>query len=150
MIDVALSLVLSIGPMQQPEIVHARNVVAARTAADIPRKWKDFQHCVSARESGHSYRAQNRNGSSAQGKYQFLDNKWRHGGGWNVYKSLVKHGYDKPTAKRLLARLHALPIKRWKPIYQEILFSYVITSKEGMGWRHWYLAGSPCNGKVPT
>jgi hypothetical protein len=144
MIDIALSLVLSIGPMQQPEAIHTRNVIAARSAAEIPKNWEAFQDCVSARESGNSYRAQNRS-SSAQGKYQFLDNHWRHGGGWNVYKSLVKNGYDKATAKRLLKRLHALPIKRWKPIYQEILFASVLTSGEGMGWRHWFLAGSKCN-----
>lgn len=147
-IDVALALALTLGPMSQPEAIHTRNVTAARSAADIPSKWEPFQHCISDRESSHSYRAQNPV-SSAQGKYQFLDNDWRHGGGWNVYKALVAHKYDKPTAKRLLKKLHATPIKRWKPIYQEILFAYVITSGQGRGWMHWYLAGSRCNNLVP-
>lgn len=131
-------------PQQQPEQVRTINRQAARSAAHIPREWEPFRQCVAERESGHSYRAQNPV-SSAQGKYQFLDNNWRHGGGWNVYKALTKHGYDRPTAKRVLHRLHATPIKKWRPIYQEILFAYVLTSREGKGWRHWYLAGSRCN-----
>ena len=131
-------------PAHQPEQVQTINRQAARAASHIPAEWEPFRQCVAKRESGHRYNARNPI-SSAQGKYQFLDNSWRNGGGWNVYKALRLHGYHKTTAKRLLHRLHSTPIYRWKPIYQEILFAYVLTSREGMGWKHWYLAGSRCN-----
>lgn len=148
MIDaIVIAAAIWIGPHQQ-QAMHVSNRAAAASAARLPVEWEAFEECVSARESSGRWDAQNPT-SSAQGRFQFLDSQWRHGGGWNVYKALIRHGYDKPTAKRVLARLHDTPIKRWRPIYQKILFTSVLTSGQGQGWRHWYLAGSRCNNLVP-
>jgi hypothetical protein len=136
-IDVIIAMHLYTTPTQAIEIKTAR-------AAEIPAQWHDFQECVAARESSGSYTAQNPT-SSAQGKYQFLDNNWRHGGSWNVYKRLVKHGVPRREANRVRLVLKQAPIKTWRPKYQDILFAEVITSSEGMGWKHWFLAGSRCN-----
>lgn len=160
MIDLILASVIHMTPipMQDPAIAaHIANVQAARQARDIPDKWQPFALCISARESGFgrhpdtrkSYQAANP-ASSAQGRYQFLDSSWRKGGAWNVWKRLRAHGYDKQTAAKVRNRLMLTPIKAWKPVYQDILFAYVITSTEGKGWRHWHLAGSPCNRLVPS
>ena len=39
-------------------------------------RWRDIRKCVMKRESHYRYSARNKK-SSAQGAYQFLDNKWR-------------------------------------------------------------------------
>lgn len=148
MIDLAIAAVLYIGPAQISETTQARTITAARSASAIPNEWKAFQACVADRESSGSYTAQNPT-SSAQGKYQFLDNNWREGGAWNVYKRLTKHGATRKEANRIRLVLREAPIKTWRPKYQEILFAEVLLSGEGMGWKHWYLAGSPCNKLVP-
>ena len=147
MIDFALAAVLYIAPAEQPTAVRIQNISAARAARDIPNEWEDFQECVAARESSGRYNAQNPV-SSAQGKYQFLDNKWRHGGAWNVWKRLIRYGYDKDTAKRVRERLMDTPIKKWRPVYQDILFAEALLSGQGFGWKHWYHPGSKCNQMV--
>lgn len=148
-IELGLSAFIAIIPTTASSTIHVQNVAAARAAASLPSEWQPFRDCVAARESSGRYDAQNPV-SSAQGKFQFLDSQWRHGGGWNVWKRLLANGYDRNTAKRLLSRLHATPIKQWRPVYQDILFASVVTSRQGMGWRHWHLAGSRCNTLVPN
>jgi hypothetical protein len=148
MIDTLIAAAIWIGPTQQPDAIQSINRTAARAARDIPTAWEPFQACVIKRESGGRVNAQNPK-SSAQGLYQFLDNKWRHGGGWNVKKRLIRFGYDKATATFVLRKLHATPIKKWRPVYQDILFAEVIENSR-IGWKHWYLAGSRCNGLVPA
>jgi len=143
MIDIVIAAMIYTSPAEQPA-VRSSNIAAARAARDIPEHLEDFQACVAQRESSGRWNAQNPV-SSAQGKYQFLDSQWRQGGAWNVWKRLVRHGYDRSTAKIVRQKLMATPIKRWKPVFQDILFAEVLTSGEGMGWRHWYLAGSKCN-----
>ena len=157
MIDAILAAAIWIGPTPQADTVRTQNISAASQARDIPRKWEAFTLCISERESGFgrtddtskSYRAANPT-SSAQGRYQFLDRQWRHGAGWNVWKRLIRFGYDRATAKVVLKKLHDTPIKRWKPIYQDIAFAEALLSGKGQGWKHWYLAGSRCNGLVPA
>lgn len=161
MIDALVASAILIAPlpaMEQAQQARIVNVSAARNARALPPEWEAFTLCISERESGYgnhpdvrkSYRADNPSPSStAQGRYQFLDSKWRHGGAWNVYKRLVRHGYVKETAARVRDRLMATPIRLWKPVYQDVLYAEVITSGEGRGWRHWWLAGSRCNRLAP-
>ena len=118
-------------PSQRPEIAQARIVA---TAGRIPAAWEPFRACVVNRESHGNPRAQNPV-SSAQGKYQFLDNNWRHGAGWNVYSRLRDAGMPRPQARRILAKLHVTPIKRWREEYQDAAFAFVILVPRG--WRHW-------------
>lgn len=140
-----LAAAVMIGPVPtDATMAQVQNARAVAAASDIPDKWEPFQECVAKRESHSNYRSFNRS-SSAMGKYQFLDNSWRHGGAWNVWKSLIRHGATRAEAKRVRLALMEAPIRKWRGVYQEILFAYVITSREGMGWRHWFLAGSPCN-----
>lgn len=144
-------------PMQDSaSAVRMVNVQAARVARQVPPEWIDFTLCISARESGYgrhpderkSYRAKNPS-SSASGRYQFMDASWRHGGAWNVWKRLIRHGYSKEIASKVRERLMGTPIRYWKPVYQDVLYAEVILSGDGKGWKHWYLAGSPCNSMVP-
>jgi len=120
-------------------------------ASVIPAAWSRFAECVSNRESNHSYRSENKS-SSAQGRWQFLDRAWRINGGieWIVLKQLRKHGVPWAKQKKVYAQLTVTPIKRWPAWAQDAAFVGVVTSKEGMGWKHWYLAGSPCNTLVPA
>lgn len=129
-------------PSQRPEIAQARIVA---TAGRIPAAWLPFQECVVNRESHGNPRAQNPI-SSAQGKYQFLDNNWRHGAGWNVYSRLRDAGMPRPQARRILAKLHVTPIKYWREEYQDAAFAFVILVPRG--WRHWS-GGNGCNNLVP-
>jgi hypothetical protein len=150
MFDMVLTAALYMStaePSKVPTFTSA-NVVAARAARQVPAEWVDFTECVSQRESGDRYEARNPT-SSAQGRYQFLDRSWRYGGSWNVFKRLVAHGYDRRTARFVRLRLASTEIARWRPVYQDVLYAQVLTSGEGQGWRHWFLAGSRCNGLVP-
>ena len=129
-------------PNEQPASAQARIVA---TAARIPTAWEPFRDCVVNRESHGNPRAQNPV-SSAQGKYQFLDNSWRRGAGWNVYSRLRDAGMPRPQARAILARLHVTPIKRWREEYQDAAFAFVILIPRG--WRHWS-GGHGCNNLVP-
>jgi hypothetical protein len=115
-------------------------------AAQIPEQWKPFAKCVVNRESNGNPRAQNPV-SSAQGKYQFLDNAWRHGAGWNVYSRLKNSGMPRVQALTILRKLHSTPIKHWREEYQDAAFVFVILTPGG--WRHW-TGGHGCNSLVPT
>ena len=127
---------------ERPATSSARIVAMA---GRIPAAWEPFRACVVARESQGDPTAENR-ASSAQGKYQFLDNVWRHGAGWNVYHRLRDAGMPRSQARRILTRLHATPIKRWREQYQDAAFAFVILIPRG--WRHW-AGGHGCNTLVP-
>lgn len=118
-------------------------------AAHIPTAWQPFAQCVSARESRHSYRARNRS-SSAQGRWQFLDNSWRIRGGieWIVSRQLKRQGMAWSDRAGWVRRLDATPIYRWPAWAQDAAFVGVVTERAS-GWRHWHLTGSRCNGLVP-
>lgn len=147
MIDLAIAAIIYIHPPQQMPAVKVQNIAAAREARELPAEWQDFQACVAQRESSGRWNAQNPT-SSAQGRYQFLDRQWRKGGAWNVWKRLIRHGYDRSTAKIVRQKLMVTPIKRWKPVYQDILFAETLLSGQGQGWRHWFHPGSKCNTMV--
>jgi hypothetical protein len=151
------AIIISPAPAQPASAVQIVNISAAQQARTIPAPWRPFTECISERESGYgrtsdtraAYKAANPT-SSAQGRYQFLDaSGWRHGGAWNVWKRLIRHGYDKATASRVRNRLMSTPIKEWKPVYQDIAYAETLLSGNGKGWRHWHLAGSRCNNLIP-
>ena len=142
MIENLLFAASMIIPNEQPASIQTRII---SQAAQIPREWRPFAECVVKRESNGNPRAQNPV-SSAQGKYQFLDNHWRNGAGWNVYSRLRDAGMPRPQARRILARLHETPIKQWREEYQDAAFAFVILIPRG--WRHWS-GGHGCNTLVP-
>lgn len=123
------------------------NAKAIASASAIPAEWQRFADCVATRESHHNPKALN-SGSGAAGKWQFMP-AWRRGLPHMVAERLASHGATPRLVRRLLASAKGLPINKWKEHYQDIGFVAAVTSKEGMGWRHWYLAGSPCNSMVP-
>ena len=129
-------------PRESPASLPAR---AISQAAEIPVRWQPFAECVANRESGGNPKAQNPI-SSAQGKWQFLDNHWRHGAGWNVYSRLRDAGMPRKEARAILRELHSKPIKQWAEPYQDAAFVFVILIPRG--WRHWS-GGHGCNNLVP-
>lgn len=132
----------------QASLVRAANRAAIQDASRIPAQWQDFADCVATRESHHNPKALNK-GSGAAGKWQFMP-AWRRGLPHMVAERLASHGATPRLVRRLLASAKGLPINKWKEHYQDIGFVAVITSTEGMGWKHWYLAGSRCNRLVPA
>ena len=129
-------------PREAPASIQTRVI---SQAAQIPHEWRPFAECVVKRESNGNPRAQNPV-SSAQGKYQFLDNHWRIGAGWNVYSRLRDAGMPRREARAILSDLHSKPIKRWPEAYQDAAFVFVILIPRG--WRHWS-GGHGCNNLVP-
>ena len=138
------NLVFAMSMMTPAERPATRSARIVATAGRIPAVWEPFRACVVARESNGDPAAVNR-ASSAQGKYQFLDNQWRHGAAWNVYSRLRDAGMPRSHARLILARLHATPIKDWAEPYQDVAFAFVILIPRG--WRHW--SGDRCNTLVP-
>lgn len=131
----------------------SRSVSAVRAAATPPRAWRAFAACVLARESGATLDRQqsgvgalNQAGSSAAGRWQML-RPWQDGGAWNVQKRLVRYGLPKSQAREVRIYLQRTPIHRWHGIWQD---AAAFEALESGGWRHWYLAGSRCNGLVPA
>lgn len=115
---------------------------AAYRASVLPREQRAFRACVKHRESRGRYDAQNRV-SSAQGAYQFLDNKWRHGLAHMVTAAVRGEGVSRPGLKK---HLRATPIKKWEPVYQDVAFAAVLNARgPWSGAKHWHLAGSKCN-----
>lgn len=153
----ATTLAFSALPMQDTtSTVRIVNILAARQARHVPDRWVPFTLCISERESGYGRTADLRKpylsknpASSASGRYQFLDTSWRKGGAWNVWKRLIRHGFDRASARRVRVALMETPIRYWRPVWQDVLYAEVLLSGEGKGWRHWHLSGSPCNRLVP-
>lgn len=133
--SLALAGVLMAGPLTQ--------------AGTIPTPWQPFAACVSRRESNDNYKARNRS-SSAAGRWQFLDSAWRVRGGieWIVSRQLKRAGVPSSQRKRIVVKLDRTPIHQWPAWAQDAAFVGVITERPN-GWRHWYLAGSPCNRLAP-
>ena len=121
-------------------------------AAEIPASQQAFASCVAHRESHGNYKAARPEaGSSAQGRWQFLDKQWRHGLSFMVAARLRDFGMSAKAADKVRRDLQAKPIKRWAPEYQDIAFIAALNARGAWsGWRHWYLAGSKCNALVPV
>lgn len=149
MIDAMIATLLPLAvdrdwQVQQPSrSVHAAPVRAAST---IPSSMRAFAACVSDRESGGSYSARNTSGSTAQGRWQFLDRQWRVNGGLHfmVSKRLKRFGMPASAASDVRQFLKSTPIYRWPAAYQDTAFIAVV---EAGGWRHW--SGHSCNGLAP-
>ena len=121
-------------------------------AAEIPASQQAFAACVSHRESHGNYRAsRNEAGSSAAGRWQFLDKQWRHGLSFMVAERLREFGMSAKAADKVRRELQAKPISQWAPKYQDAAFLAALNARgPWSGWRHWYLAGSKCNALVPV
>ena len=117
-------------------------------AATIPASQRAFADCVSHRESRNNPRATS-NLSSSAGKWQFLQTSWGQSLPWMVAARLRDHGMGRAEAKALRIKLQATPIHRWSEDLQDVGFIAVLNARgPWSGWRHWYLAGSPCNSLV--
>jgi hypothetical protein len=118
-------------------------------AGQIPAAWQPFARCVAQRESNGRLNARNPR-SSAQGRWQFLDQAWRVDGGieWIVSRQLRKVGMAWKDRAGWVRRLDATPIYRWPAWAQDAAFVGVVTERSS-GWRHWHHPGSRCNALVP-
>lgn len=121
-------------------------------AAEIPASQQAFALCVAHRESHGNYKARRSEaGSSAAGRWQFLDKQWRHGLSYMVAARLRAFGMSALDAAVIRRELQAKPIDRWAPQYQDAAFLAALNAHgRWSGWRHWYLAGSKCNALVPA
>lgn len=118
-------------------------------AGQIPAAWQPFARCVAQRESNGRLNARNPR-STAQGRWQFLDQAWRVDGGieWIVSRQLRKVGMAWKDRAGWVRRLDATPIYRWPGWAQDAAFVGVVTERS-TGWRHWHHPGSRCNALVP-
>lgn len=116
-----------------------------RRAARVPAGWGAFARCVEHRES--RGQADNVNSSSgAAGLHQWMP-AWRDSLPYVISERLGQFGAPakvRQAVRTYLFRLHY--IHRYPATYQRIAFAEALD--DGI-WRHWYLAGSRCNGLVP-
>lgn len=133
-------------------LIATPHTTPTQEAAVIPMHQRAFAACVSERESHGNYRARRSEaGSSAAGRWQFIDRDWRHGLAFMVAARLRDHGMGRPQSTRIRVQLQATPINRWAPAYQDIAFLAALNARgPWSGWRHWYLAGSRCNALAGT
>lgn len=113
---------------------------AVKKAATFPSSIKGFAACVIYRESkGTLDRRQSgagaRNGaSSAQGRWQFLNNNWQHSLPWHVRNRLMESGMPKAEANKVRRYLDRREIATWDGLWQDIGFIDVMLSG---GKHHW-------------
>ncbi len=118
---------------------------AAHQAAHIPEPMQAFAACVSQRESHGNYRARG-DESSARGRWQFLDQQWRHGLAYMVADRLRHFGMSRKDSKVIRLHLQSVSIDKWPAFAQDAAFVAVLNARgPWSGWRHWYLPGSKCN-----
>jgi len=135
---VSLALVPDADRIPQPSRAEVARVASAASLTS-PR-WRPFAKCVEHRESKGVPTVVNSSGHA--GLFQF-SRDWRHGLPFMVADRLRAHGLSKGAAAAIRRELSAKPINKWSATYQRIGFAEVV---ERGGWRHWYLAGSRCNG----
>lgn len=149
---------ISLGVAHDPALGAAPRVTPEQAASRVPADQRAFAACVLDRESGGTLgdpksglRARNAS-SSASGRWQFLDRQWRVNGGleWMVAERLATHGMPAKAARKVRIRLGRTPIHRWPSWAQDAGFVAALNADgKWSGWRHWYQAGSRCNGYVP-
>ena len=135
----ALVVAIMVGPvnLDQAKRMHA--------AGQLEPEQRPFAACVAKRESGGRPDARNPT-SSAQGKYQWLDRSWRRGLAHMTAWRLKDFGMPHRDALRLREWLRDRPIAEWPEPVQDVAFAATLNARgDWSGWRHWYLAGSPCN-----
>lgn len=106
-----------------------------------------FRDCVADRESRFDHTAVSRTGKY-RGKYQFSD-ALKRGATWHMLPWLREWH---PDAKRYAAQLRRTPMNRWPEVMQDAAFVFTLhhDGVRWVEWRHWFLAGSPCNDLVPA
>lgn len=139
--EALLATALHLHHGERPEHVTEAQIVS--TAGRVPPRWQAFKRCIVARESHGNPRARNPH-SSAQGKFQYLDRLWRHSLAGMVAERLTGHGMSLHDARIIRDALRRNEIATWAEKYQDVAFAATITVPGN--WKHWYLAGSPCNG----
>lgn len=125
---------------------------AADTALDraavVPASQRAFADCVAHRESRGNPKATSSLSSSA-GKWQFLQSQWGQSLPWMIAARLRDYGMSAADAKATRIRLQRTPIHRWSEQHQDVGFIAVLNARgQWSGWKHWYMAGSPCNALV--
>lgn len=120
-------------------VSHKARIVSR--AAKVPRPILTFAVCVLDRESGGNLsdrqsgvRARNPE-SSAQGRWQFLNNDWQHSLPWHVRDRLVQFGMSLHDANKIRKFLDKRPIYKWNGWYQDIGFIETAYDRDGM--KHW-------------
>lgn len=128
----------------------SRSVSVVREASRVPGPLRRWAACVLHRESGAALDrpqsgagARNTSGSSASGRWQFLQTSWGRSLPYMVADQLVDHGLPRAEARKVRAYLQSIPIYRWPGVYQDMGFIEVV---QRGGWAHWRGAG--CNGLV--
>jgi hypothetical protein len=113
-------------------------------AATVPHNLVPFASCVLRRESGGILeRVQSgvgaRNGaSSAQGRWQFINNDWQHSLPWMVKDRLIRFGMSKAQAREVRTYLDSRQIATWHGYWQDIGFIEVMAR----GGKHHWSGGS--------
>jgi hypothetical protein len=125
------------------------NVKVIRKAAVFPSSIRGFAACVIYRESkGTLDRRQSgsgaRNGgSSAQGRWQFLNNNWQHSLPWHVRNRLMEFGMPKAEANKIRRYLDRREIATWDGWLQDIGFIDVMLDGGAHHWNPTH-AGTGC------
>lgn len=154
MIDTLIGAAVELAADNDRELVverPSRSVAVVRNSSRIPSAWRSFAACVLKRESGATLDrpqsgagARNTSGSSASGRWQFLQSSWGRSLPYMVADQLVDHGLPRSQARQVRKHLQSIPIHRWPGVYQDMGFIEVV---QRGGWAHW--RGATCNGLVP-
>lgn len=115
-----------------------KQIVDAAAVSPMPK----FSACVVKRESGGTLedktsgvRARNREaGSSASGRWQFIDRDWRRGLSYMVADRLRQFGMPAREARTIRVRLSRKSIDLWPGALQDVGHAEVL---ERGGWFHW-------------
>jgi muramidase (phage lysozyme) len=84
-----------------------------------------------------------RNGeSSAQGRWQFINNDWQHSLPWHVRDRLVQFGMPKAQANKVRRYLDRREIATWHGLWQDIGFIETVMDRDG--WHHWSGGSRSC------
>ena len=101
-------------------------------------QWWQVRKCIMHRESRYHYGARNKT-SSAQGAYQFLDNKWRDS---LVYMMIDESKNTGDGLENTARSLRSKPIAKWSRYWQDRAF--YTAWQHGEGKAHWYHGGTKC------
>jgi hypothetical protein len=127
--------------VHRPTRGDSRGTRVIQRAATFPSSIIPKASCVIRRESGGNIherqsgvRARN-SGSSAQGRWQFINNDWQHSLPWHVRDRLVQFGMPKAEANKVRRFLDKRPIYQWNGWWQDIGFIETVVDRNG--WKHW-------------
>ncbi len=127
--------------IDRPNRGDTRHATTVQRAATFPPAIIPKASCVIYRESkGNLVERQSgvqaRNpGSSAQGRWQFINNDWQHSLPWHVRDRLVQFGMPLEEANKVRRYLDKRPIYQWNGWWQDIGFIETVVDRDG--WHHW-------------